>query len=228
MTKPYDKFDPELVQARWVLGGIDPDGLPDLGAIALQQGFEGTALQQLAGLVKPTRADLENLPERAFAEMGLRPLDKEAAVSLLISRGIPAPNATIAVLLEAFPDIGPRWRAHIAFWGGKPAGPYNDASQFVHFVVEDLYEHGKRDELIRIFSLLEKLLLAADEETTNLIGIGFFETLQNFASWRPYGNKVFEKYFGPRSMQIWHEIQRIWAGKSSLMEVIRAERKNQS
>ena len=57
-----------------------------------------------------------------------------------------------------------------------------DMAEFVHFVVEDLYEKGNLGETRRVFDLLEKLLVEADEETRNLIGLGFFEDLQNFAS----------------------------------------------
>ena len=99
-------------------------------------------------------------------------------------------------------------------------------AEFVHFVVEDLYEKGKLDETRRIFQLLEKLLSEADQENRNLIGLGFFETLRNVASWRPNGNKVYEQFFGPVSELIWTELQRMWAGKSSLMDVIRAEQKS--
>ena len=183
-------------------------------------------LQQLAGLVKPTQADLDNLPARAFADMGLKALDKDQAVTLLLSRGIPPVNPTIRTLVNAFPQFSSHWREHIAYWGGAPAGSYNDMSQFVHFVVEDLYEKEMTSEVARVFDLLESLLAGADEETTNLIGLGFFETLQNFASWRPYGNKIFEPFMGSRSMEIWLYLRKIWAGKSSLAEVIRAERED--
>jgi len=98
-------------------------------------------------------------------------------------------------------------------------------SAFVHFVVEDLYEKEKREEVRRAFDALESVLSKADEETRNLVGLGFFETLQNFASWRPYGNRAFEEFLGLRSMQLWREIERIWERKSSLADVIRAERK---
>jgi hypothetical protein len=99
-------------------------------------------------------------------------------------------------------------------------------AEFVHFVVEDLYERDKRKEVDRAFALLENLLADADQETTDLIGLGFFETLQNFSSWRPYGNRAFEQFMGKKSLQIWREIQRMWTGKSSLMDVIRSERES--
>lgn len=75
-----EKVDPELLQARWVLSGIRSDDLPDLAVAALQQGFDRTALRQLAGLVRPTLADLEDLPQRAFIDMGMMPMSKDQAV----------------------------------------------------------------------------------------------------------------------------------------------------
>jgi hypothetical protein len=218
------KLDIELLQVRWLLNGINPEELPAKALAALEHGYEGTALRRLAGLVRPTRADLGNLPEQTFADMDLKPIDEDQAVALLIARGEPFITPVVAALVEAFPDAAPRWRKHIASWGGAPAGSYVEMAELVHFVVEDLYEKQKLDEVQRMFEMLEQLLAHADQETTDLITLGFFETLQNFASWRPYGNKVFKPFLGPKSAQIWREIERIWAGKSSLAEVIRAER----
>lgn len=224
MPGPTKHLDPQLLQARWVLGGIAPEEWVDYAISALNRGFDGTALRQLAGLVRPTQRDLGHLPERALAEIGLDPCDKERAVSLLVARGATLTSETILSLVEGFPAFSPRWRKHIEYWQGEPAGNYNDMAEFVHFVVEDLYEKGKLDEMQRVFNRLETLFVEGNQETRDLIGLGFFETLQNFASWRPYGNTVFEPFFGPMSERVWKEIRRNWKGKSSLMDVIRAER----
>jgi hypothetical protein len=218
-------FDAELLQARWVLGGIEPEQFVAIAVSALEQGFDGTALQQLAGLSRPTSRDLGTLPERVFAAMGLKPIDQDEAVALLLARGEPSTSPVISALRQAFPDFGDRWKKHVIWWGGNPAGSYNDMSEFVLFVVEDVYEKGNLDEARRIFQFIEKLLIEADQETRNVIGLGFFENLQNFASWRPLGNKAYEQFFGPMSKQVWSELQTMWAGKSSLMDVIRAEQK---
>jgi len=130
-------------------------------------------------------------------------------------------------LVEAFPNFAGRWREHLAWWGGEPAGTYNDMAELVHFVVEDLYEESRLDEVRRVFELLEKLFADGELDTRNLIAGGFFETLQCFASWRPYGNRVFEQFLGPMSEQCWREIEQMWVGKSSLMDVIRSERQRE-
>lgn len=136
------------------------------------------------------------------------------------------PNRTIAALREAFPQSSDRWSRYVESWAGKPMGPYIDMAEFVHFVVEDLYEKRAIDETRRVFQLLERLFVAGPQETRDLIGWGFFETLQCVASHRPYGNTVFEDFLGPMSKQAWSQIQRQWAGKSSLIDVLRAEQKN--
>jgi hypothetical protein len=134
----------------------------------------------------------------------------------------------VASLLEAFPDFAKRGEKYVASWGGEASGSYVDMAGFVNFVVEDLNEKGNLDETKRAFQFLEQLLTGATQRTRDLIGLGFFETLRNFASWRPGGNEVYEQFLGPISKQIWGELQVMWTGKSNLMDVIRAERKNNS
>lgn len=155
--------------------------------------------------------------------MGLKSCDREQAEAILIARQASQTSQQICALVEAFPDFSGRWQKHRAYWMGKPAGSYHDMAEFVHFVVEDLYETGRFDEVDRLFQFLEALFVKGDQATRNLIGLGFFEALQNFASWRPYGSKVFERFLGPISKKCWQEIPRQWSGKSSLMEVIRSE-----
>ena len=217
-------LDPELLQARWILGGLRPEDLVSHALSALQLGFSGMALQQLAGLFSPTLADLGNLPERAFAEMGLKPMDKQGAVDFLVARGGFSRNDIFRLLLTAFPSFSERWRNHIEWWGGEPAGEFNNMAEFVHFVVEDLQANGKVDEVRRVFEFMEKQLEKSDQEGRDIIGWGFFETLQNVASHGPKGFQEYEQFLGPLSSQMWMEIQRVWAGKSSLADVIRAER----
>jgi hypothetical protein len=220
------RFDPELLQVRWVLGGLSAEELAKQALSALELGFEGTALQQLAGLTKPTLSDLGTLPERAFADMGLNPVNREQAVAFLVAHGELFTNDTISSILTAFPAFSERWVKHLESWSGEPAGPYNDMAEFVHFVVEDLYDKGKLDEVRNVFLFMEQLVASGDQKTRDLIGFGFFETLQNVASWQPYGNKAFEQFLGSTSARIWSEIQAMWVGKSSLPDVIRAERKH--
>ena len=156
-------------------------------------------------------------------DIGLKPIDHDEAVSILIDHKEATTSPAFSRLQQAFPDFADRWKTYIAEWGGGSPGLYTGMAQFVHFVVEDLYEAGNLDETRRSFHLLEELLVPADQDTRNLIGFGFFETLQTVASHRPNGNKVYEQFLGPVSRRIWSELKQMWAGKSSLMDVIRTE-----
>jgi len=202
-----EKIDPELLQARWLLGDINSEDLPDLAALALEQDFDGTALRQLAGLVRPTLADLENLPGKAFADMGLRPIDKFQAVDVLRERGVLPGSEPVSMLLQKFPGFLLRWREFHARSGGD-ALAYVDMAEFAHYVVEDLYEKGKSDELNGVFQVLESLLESADEETENLIAVGFFEHLYSLAYSRPAARKAFEECMKPQSLQLWRNLGR--------------------
>lgn len=224
----HTELDFQLLQARWVLGGIEPEEFIRLAVSAVEQGFGGSALQQLASLSQATSRDLGGLPSKVFADLGLKRIDKDEALAVLIERGLPPTSPVVLTLRQSFPAFANRWKEHVAWWGGNPVGSYNDMAEFVHFVVKDLYEMENLAETQRVFSLLEDLLIEANEETRNLIGLGFFETLQNFASWRPGGNKVYEQFFGPLSQRIWSELQVMWEGKSNLMDVIRAEQEEKN
>jgi hypothetical protein len=213
------------LQARWVLGDLGPEELVQAAVIALQQGLEGVALQQLAGLSHPAARDLGTLPARAFAEMGLQSINKDEAISFLVDHIEPETNSVIPDFRDAFPDFMPRWKKYVAREGGASLGAYIDMGEVVDFAVEDLYERGNFDETRRVFQYFEQQLVGADQETRNLIGLGFFETLQCVASWRLGGNHDYEQFLGPMSREIWVELQRMWSGKNSLADVIRGERK---
>ena len=126
-------------------------------------------------------------------------------------------------LVAEFPTFRPRWEKHLEWWKGEPAGNYNDIAEFVHFVVQDLYPSGNTEDLQHAFDLMENWLVNGNENLRGLITIGFLETLQNAASWQTFGREAFIPFLGPQCRQAWNEIERTWAGKTSLMEVIRSE-----
>ena len=128
-------------------------------------------------------------------------------------------------LVADFPRFRPRWERHLELWKGEPAGGYNDIVQFAHFVVEDLYPNGNSEDLQRAFDLMERWLVNGNQNLRELIAIGFLEDVQNVASWQAFGKEVFIPFLGPQSRQAWNEIERIWADKTSLMEVVRDELK---
>jgi hypothetical protein len=129
----------------------------------------------------------------------------------------------IPMLLAACPGFRPRWDEHVASWKGEPAGLYIQIGEFVAYLL-DAYEQGQTDCVRAAFDMLERFLIEGDAETKELAVIGLVEDVQNASSWRPFGAKAFLPFLGPHSQMGWAAVERMWCGKSSLADVIRAER----
>jgi hypothetical protein len=65
----------DSIVAEWYLGLYPPERMPMLAAWALEQGFDGAALRELAGRTNATYSDERGLIERALRELGREPLD---------------------------------------------------------------------------------------------------------------------------------------------------------
>ena len=121
-------------------------------------------------------------------------------------------------LIAEFPGLRlhPRWEKHLEFWEGEPAGNYNDITQFVYFLVQDLYPSGKTEEVQRAFDLMEHWLNTSNVNVQELVVIGFFEDLQNLASRQPFGKEAFIPFLGLKSREAWDDLERFWAGKGTV------------
>ena len=127
------------------------------------------------------------------------------------------------LLLAACPGFEPTWQEHLAWWKGQERGSYNDAAEFARYLVES-YERGETDEFPAAFATLEKILNEGDENARGVAAVGVLEDIQTIAS-HSCGPDVFVGWLGPTSRAGWAEIEETWAGKDSLMDVIRAERR---
>lgn len=74
----------DSINAQWSLGLYPPEKMPILALWALEQGFDGPALRELASLTNPTRSGKGDLIERALRELGKEPLDSVSAGRLLV------------------------------------------------------------------------------------------------------------------------------------------------
>jgi hypothetical protein len=114
-------------------------------------------------------------------------------------------------LVAEFPGFRARWEKHLEYWEGKPAGYYNDITQFVYFVVRDLYPSGRIEEVKHAFDLMEYLLKNGSHGVRELVVIGFLEDLQNLASQQ--AKEALVPFLGPKSREAWDELERFWAGE---------------
>ncbi len=125
------------------------------------------------------------------------------------------------LLLEACPGFQPAWQEHLDWWKGEEPGVYNDTSEFARYLVES-FESGQTSEFPKAFATIERILNEGDQESRDIAGIGVIESLQTIAS-HSCGGDVFIPWLGPTSRRAWAEIEKMWEGKNSLADVIRAE-----
>ena len=128
----------------------------------------------------------------------------------------------VPLILARCPSFEPVWEKHRALWKGDEAGIYNDIGEFATFIV-DCYAKHDTDPIAAAFKLIEELLVMGDEEVRAAASIGFLEDVRNAAPWRPFGSSVFAQWLGPESRLAWSAIEKMWRGKRSLADVVRAE-----
>lgn len=131
----------------------------------------------------------------------------------------------IPKFLEISPEFKKQWEEYIGRWGKEERGLYNDIGEFANFVV-DLYKSRKTEKLSDIFRQVEFFLVNGNDKVKEIIRIGLLEDIQNIASHQKFSYQVFEKWLGPVSKKHWKEIEIVWEGKSSLADVIRAEKRS--
>ena len=131
-------------------------------------------------------------------------------------------DEVIPLLLAACPSAKSAWDDHLQFWGQEAAGSFNDVAVFAHHVV-DSYAAGKTMEFAAFFEVLERMIREGDSQVAELATVGLIEDIQNVASHRQFGYHVFESWLATASRREWANIESIWAGKNSLMDVLRAE-----
>lgn len=131
-------------------------------------------------------------------------------------------SQVMSLVLTRCPGFKPTWEKHQKLWQGEEAGLYNDLAEFATFIV-DSYARQEIEQIVAAFVAVEELLVDGDEEVQTAAAIGFLEDIQNIGSNRPFGAAVFVQWLGPKSKVAWAEIEEMWQGKSSLMDVLRAE-----
>jgi hypothetical protein len=75
----------EVVVARWILGLVPSEELPDIAVHALEVGLDTPALRQLAGELRPIMRDAGPIFEKVLVELGTR-LPTKSEAGLIVAR----------------------------------------------------------------------------------------------------------------------------------------------
>jgi hypothetical protein len=129
--------------------------------------------------------------------------------------------SVIPILLEACPGIEPIWAEHQT----RPSiGEYIDIAVVAQYLA-DSYSSNNTHFMPTFFATVEDILVNGHPKQKEMIVIGLLETLQNVTSHRHSGYQVFERWLGPATLTQWKALEVLWQGKSSLMDVVRDEKK---
>lgn len=117
----------------------------------------------------------------------------------------------VARLIRVCPGFKDRWEAHVVQWERQPAGYYNDLGALAHWVVDRMAvsDLACLPELFREF---EAILDGANEDTRDLLVVGFLEDLQNIAANREIEPDLVLPFLGPLSRAGWFELIASWHG----------------
>jgi hypothetical protein len=134
-------------------------------------------------------------------------------------------KSVLPLLLEACPGFQSMWDAYWAYWSEDDPGPYLQAAEFAHFLAGCSLA-GATDCFLAAFGTIERLLLDGDDEARALAAGGVLETLYVYSTNTLPDPAVFVAWLGPASLTTWQQILEVCTDKSSLAEVIRAERQS--
>jgi hypothetical protein len=132
----------------------------------------------------------------------------------------------VTAVLQIAPAFTEQWNKHLAYWGNEPRGQYIDTGEIATFLVR-CFREGDTDNFPAIFAKIEEWLKREDSGLVELVTVGLLEDIQLISSHESFGMEAFEQWLAPVSKSRWMQIRQMWEGKSSLMDVIRAEKRAQ-
>lgn len=84
VRQTFTHVDLRTVAARYRLGELGGEELPDIAIALMNDGFDSQALRELAGLDRPTRREADELFERVLEERGVVVPDQRSAQRLML------------------------------------------------------------------------------------------------------------------------------------------------
>lgn len=81
-------LDAQLVAAKWYLGELTGEEMPEIASQALELGHDGKSLRYLAGLMGPARRDVVEVVEGALRELGVQALLTKREAALWMARRV--------------------------------------------------------------------------------------------------------------------------------------------
>lgn len=124
----------------------------------------------------------------------------------------------IPLFLDATPSFWLVWTEHRAYWDSEEAGRYIDIAECARHLV-DLAREGRTKRFPLVFARVERLIVDGDHAVQGLAIVGLLEGVQNVSLNTNVDPNGFRPWFGPQSRAAWDDLNALWQGKSTLMDV---------
>jgi len=146
-------MDVELAQLKWHFRLLFPESVPAFAAYALEAGYDGRQLRRAAGMVRPTRADLDPIIDDMFGELGQSPITDTEAAGIRLAKKIC--EQIVSGAISPYDGANVIWRT-IANRLGQP----DELLQFVGLASEwedhiNLRDHYDKDIVAAARTFLE-------------------------------------------------------------------------
>ncbi len=115
--------------------------------------------------------------------------------------------------------------AEDAFKAARREDPDLDYANVAVFARQLIASYKKEDTdyFDKFFAAVEELL-DLDDDVRGFVTVGLLESILTNASHESFGADVFVPWMGPKSREAWRWLEAIWHGKSSLADVVRADK----
>lgn len=150
---------PKLFAALWVLSEIRSEDVPEMATSLLERGFDTPALRRLAGEHKPTRADIEELVQRTFSELGIATPRDASIARTVLGRHF----ATEALQRRLDPYDAGEKLAYLQYWESTPLASQIDS---MNFRAEHWNESERAEHLPEMLDLFQNYLAATTPSPT--------------------------------------------------------------
>jgi hypothetical protein len=114
-------------------------------------------------------------------------------------------------LVEAVPELRPRYEAELRWWGNEQPGPHVIFGDVLNpYLIELLDSAGHEDKLRQVFQFLERLATHEDVHVQELVAVTVCERLGDC---REHLQRA-QKFMGVRTRQFAKEVEDFWGRKA--------------
>jgi len=121
----------------------------------------------------------------------------------------PRYDDVVSELLRALPELSGSYESERQWWGAEVPSPHIVFGNVLNPYVDRLLDKADEVSLGRVFSFLERLAIASDARTQEVVAVTVCEHLVA----HPERLDLARRFMGPSTLTISLEVQEFWEGR---------------